>query len=116
MDNSSTVIAALGCGLVLSGPVVAGESEVNVQRFETTRTPTDHEVIARAYEDKAARLDARVKAHADMLRLYMVGELEDAPGGVSMREHCDRLARKYGEAAAEARLKAARHRAMARAH
>jgi len=115
MDTWSAVIAALGCGLALSGPVVAGESEVNVQRIETTRTPADHEVIARAYEDKAARLDARVKVHADMLRLYMVGELEDSPGAISMREHCDRLAKSYGDAAAAARQMAAGHRAMAQA-
>ena len=116
MDTLSAVIAALGCGLALSGPVVAGACEVNGHQIETTRTPADHEVIAEAYEDKAARLDARVKVHTDMVRLYMLGELEDTPGAISMREHCDRLAKSYGDAAAAARQMAAGHRAMAHAH
>ena len=116
MDTSSAVIAALGCGLALSGPVIAGASEVIGQQIEATRTAAEHEVIAKAYEDKAARFDARVKVHADMVRLYMLGELEDTPGAISMREHCDRLAKSYGDAAAAARQMAAGHRAMAHAH
>lgn len=116
METFSAVIAALGCGLALSGPVAAQASEVNGQQIETTRTPADHEVIAEAYEDKAARLDARVKVHTDMVRLYMLGELEDSPGAISMREHCDRLAKSYGDAAGAARQMAAAHRAMAHAH
>ena len=116
MDTSSAVIAALGCGLALSGPVIAGASEVIGQQIEATRTAAEHEVIAKAYEDKAARLDARVKVHADMVRLYMLGELEDTAGAISMREHCDRLAKSYGDAAAAARQMAAGHRAMAHAH
>jgi hypothetical protein len=116
VETLSAVIAALGCGLALSGPVVAGAREVTGQQVETTRTPADHEVIAKAYQDKAARLDARVKVHADMVRLYMLGELEDSPGAISMREHCDRLAKSYGDAAVAARQMAAAHRAMAHAH
>jgi hypothetical protein len=116
VDTSSAVIAALGCGLALSGPVVAGTSEVNVQQIETTRAPADHEVIAKAYGDEAARLDARVKVHADMVRLHMLGESEDTPSAVSMREHCDGLAKSYRDAAAAARQMAAGHRAMAHAH
>jgi hypothetical protein len=116
VDTSSAVIAALGCGLAFSGQVAAQASEVNGQQVETTRTPADHEVIAKEYEDKAARLDARVKVHADMVRLYMLGEPEDTPGAISMREHCDRLAKSYGDAAATARQMAAAHRAMANAH
>ena len=116
MNVSSAGIFAMGCGLALSGPVVAQASEFNVQQIEVARTPADHEAIASAYEEEAARLDTRAKGHAGMLRLYMLGELEDAPGAISMREHCDRLAKKYSEAAAEARQMAAGHRAVAHAH
>ncbi len=116
MDTSSAVIAALDCGLALSGPAIAGASEVIGQPIQATRTAVDHEVSARSYEDKAARFDARVKVHADMVRLYMLGELEDTPGAISMREHCDRLTKAYGDAAAAARQRAAGHRAMAQAH
>jgi hypothetical protein len=116
MDASYAIIAALSCGFTFSSQLVARASEVSVQQIEAARTAADHEAIASAYEKEAAQLDARAKDHTDMLRFYMIGELEDIPSVISMREHCDRRSKQHSEAAAEARKMAAMHRAMAQTH
>jgi hypothetical protein len=110
-------IFCAGCAAVmLSGSAwAAGDATVTPAKIEAAKTASDHEAIAAAYDQEAARLESMAKEHEAMARSYgaaMAGTKAGNPA--SMAAHCSKLVNAYGAAAKENRDLAAAHRQMAR--
>ena len=84
----------------------------------SANTRGDHERIAKHYEGKAALLEAESKEHMEEAAEYRrnpTGEETKRPMSGRTAGHCELFARKFADAAKEARQLAADHMKMAEA-
>jgi len=113
------LVVMLGAGiaaLALSGGAWAASHEVvTAAQIEAAKTPADHESIAAAYEQEAARLESKAAEHGAMADAYTNAGSKKGMNTAAMHAHCAKLAKQYGEAAKENRALAAEHRKMAQA-
>lgn len=109
-------LAAVSAGTVAlmlsSGAYAATTSPVTAAQIEAAKTPADHEAIAAAFDQEAARLEARAKEHEKMAHSYRTTGSKVGQKSASMHAHCAKLAKQYSEAAQENRELAKEHRAM----
>ena len=113
MSPLKTAVAAAAVAAVLSFGAYAGESGVTPDQIAAAETPAQHEAIASAFEQEAARLEAKAKEHERMAQAYRSAASKKGMNEASMRAHCAKLARQYADAAAENRALAKEHRSMA---
>lgn len=77
----------------------------------------DHERIAKHYEAKAAQLEAEAKEHQELAAEYTrnpTGHETKHPMSGQTAAHCELFAKRFADAAKEARQLAADHSAMAK--
>lgn len=113
MKRFMAMISAGAVAVLLSGGVMAAEPVVTPAQIAAATTPADHEAIAAAFDKEAASLEAKAREHEQMAKTYSSTGTKKGMDSASMHAHCAKLARKYGEAAAESRELAKLHRAMA---
>jgi len=115
MNRLALVLGAGLVGLVLAGGAWAsGEPVVTAAQIQAAKTPADHEAIANAFEEEAARLEAKAREHEQMAHAYLSPASKKGPETAAMHAHCAKLARQYADAAKENRMLADAHRAMAK--
>ena len=110
---SSLGAATLVLALSLSPESFAADPGVSSQQIAAAKTPAEHEAIAAAYEQEAARLEAKAQEHDAMARSYRSAwSGSKGTNAAAMSAHCLKLATRYREAAEENRAMAAEHRKM----
>ncbi len=114
MKRFITLLSAGAVALMLSNSVMAGtESSVTAAQIQAAKTPADHEAIAVAYDNEAARFDAMAAKHASMSKAYKAAATtQQGLHGAAMGSHCEKLVKTYKNAAEENRQMAAEHRKM----
>jgi hypothetical protein len=89
----AALLLAAGCA---EHPVVDNPSAAAI---ESAKTPADHEALAKAYEDEAARLSKEADTHEEIARIYK----NTIGAKAAMGGHCAALAKEYRAAAKENR-------------
>ena len=117
------VFAALITGTVLASsalaapPVTALTDKEAKQLTATAKTPEDHLRLAKHFQIKAAKLEAKAKEHAEMARKYRANPSASEikrPSASDTVAHCERLSHDLAQAAEDAKALAADHEAMAK--
>ena len=80
---------------------------------QSANSPSDHEALARHYEDAAKDMQAKAEEHTKSLAEYKARRSVYGKQGESLISHCQNLVRIYEQAAAENRSMAESHRQMA---
>jgi hypothetical protein len=114
MTPLKSALAAAALATMLSVVAYAGDPVVTAEQITAARTPAEHEAIAAAYDQEAARLEAKAKEHEKMAQAYSSAASKKGMGSASMHAHCAKLAKQYADAANENRELAKEHRAMAK--
>lgn len=83
------------------------------QAVQNAKTRSDHEALARHYEDVARDMQAKADDHKKMLAQYERNRSLYGKQGQSLIGHCQDLAHIYEQAAAENRSMAESHHQMA---
>jgi hypothetical protein len=77
------------------------------------KTRSDHEALAKHYEDAAKEMQEKADDHKKMLGQYEAKKALYGKQAQSLISHCQGLVRNYEQAAAENRNMADSHRQMA---
>lgn len=84
------------------------------QAIQDAKSPSDHEALAKHYEDAAKEMQAKAEEHRRLLAKYEARKnVFYGKQGGSLVSHCQGLVRSYEQAAAENRSMAEGHRQMA---
>ena len=84
------------------------------QAIQSAKSPSDHEALAKHYEDAAKDMQAKAEEHRTSLAQYEARRnVFYGKQGGSLISHCQGLVRTYEQAAAENRSMAEAHRQMA---
>jgi hypothetical protein len=96
--KKKTVTVALLCAFIMTPiGVIAQQHDPEHLIIEMANTPAEHRAVARHYKLKADEAREEARRHEAMGRLYATGR-SARPGG---REHCENIAAKLEEVAAE---------------
>ena len=111
------LVSALVLGVVLAGCASGPKNPPPelVQRIESSRSLTDHEVLVATYEGEAATARAKAAGHRRMARSYKGVATNGKGVGANMPVHCNSLVNLYENMATEYDGLAADHRTMAAA-
>jgi hypothetical protein len=113
MNRFVTMLSAGAVAIMLSTSAYAADAVVSPEQIAAAKTPADHEAIAAAFDQEAARLEAKAKEHDAMSKSYRSAATgKKGMNAAAMSAHCLKLATKYREAAEENRAMAAEHRKM----
>jgi len=88
----AALLLTAGCA---EHPVVDNPSAATI---DSAKTAADHEAVAKAYEDEAARLSKEADTHQELARNY---KNTTNVAKASMGGHCAALAKEYRAAAQE---------------
>ena len=84
------------------------------QAVQSAESPSDHQALARHYEDAAKEMQAKAEEHTKSLAQYQARRnVFYGKQGGSLISHCEGLVRIYEQAAAENRSMAESHRQLA---
>ena len=83
------------------------------QAVQSAQTRSDHENLAKHYEDSAKEMRAKAEEHKKMLAQYEARKTLYGKQAQSLISHCQGLVRIYEQAAAENMNMAESHRQMA---
>jgi hypothetical protein len=84
------LLLTMGCA---EHPVVNDPSAATI---DTAKTPAEHEAVAKAYENEAARLSKEADTHQELANLY-----KDTSRNAGMGRHCAALEKEDRAAAKE---------------
>lgn len=116
MNTTKTFLTAGLTALVLtaaSAAYSAPESNpVTAAQIESAKTPAEHEVIAKIFEDEAASLTKKSEMHGEMAKNYSSGG--GKPWMAAQAKHCAALQKDYKAAAKQNLDLAAIHHQMAK--
>ena len=83
------------------------------QAVQNAKTRSDHEALAKHYEDAAKEMQEKVDDHKKMLGQYEANKALYGKQAQGLISHCQGLVRVYEQAAAENKSMAESHRQMA---
>jgi len=108
---AAVAFLATGLAVSVSMPAVAADVAVALPA-----TPAEHEAEAARYEKESLDLEAKATEHTERAARYkarMIGmSRKQSSSYHGIYKHCERLAKAYRNAAAEAQEMAAMHRKM----
>ena len=103
--------AVMATGL-MAGAANVRAADLDPATIAAAKTPAQHEAIAKAFEDEAAKLEREADKHKDVSQTYA------QPGGKPWMKgqvkHCDAVVKDLKAAASEDRALAAEHHKMAK--
>jgi len=117
MNSNPQFLRTVLVSVLMSAPVY-GLLLTSALAHEEMRMPAsaaEHVAEAKRYEEEALSLEKKAAEHAQMARQYSAragGGDKRSTALRSLAQHCERLAKFYGDAAKEARLTAEAHRRM----
>ena len=109
-DNISPLIASLG---LFGACAINPHSMDMTQAVQSARTPSDHENLAKHYEDSAKEMQAKADEHKKQLAQYEANKGLYGKQLSTLISHCQGLIRIYDQAAKENLGMAEAHRQMA---
>jgi hypothetical protein len=83
------------------------------QAVQSAKTPSDHEGLAKHYEDAAKEMRAKAEEHKKLLGQYEAKKNLYGKQAQTLISHCQGLVRIYEQAAADNMSMAQSHREMA---
>jgi len=83
------------------------------QAIQNAKIPSDHEALAKHYEDTAKEMQSKVQEHKKMLEQYEAQRQFYGKRGMDMESMCKALIQYYGQAAEMNMEMAKSHRKMA---
>ena len=83
------------------------------QAVQSAKTPSDHQVLAKHYEDAAKEMQAMAEEHKQLLAKYEANKTLYGKQYQSLVSHCQGLVRIYEQAAPDNMSMAESHRQMA---
>jgi hypothetical protein len=97
--NGKTITAAL-LSAFLAAPLTGFAQDHDIEQLvvEMASTPAEHQAVAHHYTVKAAEAREEARRHEGMARVY-AGSRNAQPQRA--RQHCENLAKKFEEVAAE---------------
>ncbi len=111
----AVVLALMVLGNPLSpfaeGSDASGHESIEALLVEFASTPTEHQALAGYYRGKAAEARAAAADHRSMAKHYAAGKLLQRD---AMKSHCEALAKKSEDSAADFDGLAAAHEAEAK--
>lgn len=118
--NLCRLVMLAFAGLLITGTASAQVIEKSELKklIASATSPADHERIAKHYEAKAVDLENEAREHQELAAEYRrnpTGHETKHPMSGQTAGHCELFARKFAEAAKDARQLAADHRSMAKA-
>jgi hypothetical protein len=108
-----TSLALVAIFALLGACTINPHSMDMTQAVESAKTRSDHESLAKHYEDAAKEMQATAAEHKKMLAQYEARKSLYGKQAQSLISHCQGLIRIYEQAAAENRSMAEAHRQMA---
>ena len=108
--TSLALVAILG---LLGSCTINPHSMDMTQAVQSARTRSDHESLARHYEDTAKEMQAKAAEHKKLLAQYEANKGLYGKQSSSLISHCQGLVRIYEQAAAENLSMVESHRQMA---
>jgi hypothetical protein len=108
--TSLALVAILG---LLGSCTINPHSMDMTQAVESAKTRSDHESLAKHYEDAAKEMQAKAADHKKMVAQYEARKSLYGKQAQSLISHCQGLVRIYEQAAAENKNMAESHRQMA---
>ena len=113
MNKRISVVAFALWGLLASCTVNPHPMDMT-EAIQNARTRSDHEALARHYEDAAKEMQLKADEHRKLLAQYEAkNALYDGRHNQNLVSHCQRLVNIYEQAAAGNRSMAQSHREMA---
>ena len=106
-------IAAAAFMGVLSSCTINPHQMDMTQAVQSARTRTDHESLAKHYDDAAKEMQVKAAEHKKLLAQYQFNKAIYGKQAQSLISHCQGLVRVYEQAAAENDNTAKSHRLMA---
>jgi hypothetical protein len=83
------------------------------QAVQTAKTRSDHEALARHYDEAAKDMEAKAAEHKQMVAQYEANKTIYGKQAQTLISHCQGLVRIYEQAAADNRSMAESHRQLA---
>jgi hypothetical protein len=108
--TSLVLVAALG---PLASCTINPHSMDMTRAVQSATTRSDHDALAKHYEDAAKEMRAKTEEHKKMLAQYEARKSLYGKQAQSLISHCQGLARIYEQAAAENMNMAESHRLLA---
>ncbi len=99
-------------GLLLSCAINPHPMDMT-QAVQNAKTRSDHEALAKHYEDAAKEMQAKAEEHKQLIAQYQANRSLYGKQYQSLVSHCQGLMRIYEQAAAENMSMAESHRQMA---
>ena len=112
MKTLSTLALAALLGLLGSCTINPHPMDMT-QAVQSARSGSDHQSLARHYEDAAKDMQAKAAEHKKLLAQYETNKSLYGKQASSLISHCQGLVRIYEQAAAENSSMADAHRQMA---
>ena len=84
------------------------------QAIQNAKTPSDHDALAKHYEDAAKEMQVKAEEHKKLLAEYATNSYRYGKQLPDLKAHCQGLVRIYEQAAAENMSMAESHRQMAK--
>lgn len=107
---SVAVFAVLG---LLASCTINPHTMDMTEAIQNAKTRSDHEVLARHYEDAAKEMQEKADDHKKMLGKYEANKVLYGKQYQSLMSHCQGLVRVYEQAAADNRSMAESHHQLA---
>jgi hypothetical protein len=108
-----TSLALIAIFALLSSCTINPHSMDMTQAVQSAKTRSDHESLAKHYEDTAKEMQAKAAEHKKMLAQYEARKSLYGKQAQSLISHCQGLVRVYEQAAAENMNMAESHRQLA---
>lgn len=108
--TSLALVAILG---LLASCTINPHAMDMTQAVQSARTGSDHEALAKHYDEAANEMLAKAAEHKQMLAQYEANKSLYGKQAQSLTSHCQGLVRIYEQAAAENTSMAQSHRQMA---
>lgn len=105
-----TLVAIFG---LLTSCTINPHSMDMTQAIQAAKTASDHEALAKHYDDEAREMQAKAAEHKKMIAQYEANKTIYGKQAQSLISHCQGLVRVYEQAAADNTSMAESHRQLA---
>jgi len=114
MKNKILILIAVGLLSLLASCAQMNPHPMDMTKaIQDAKTPTDHNVLAKHYEDTAKEMLSKVQEHKKMLEEYESNSSHYGKQALDLQAHCRNLINAYEQAAKANMGMADSHRKMA---
>jgi Skp family chaperone for outer membrane proteins len=114
MKNKIVIIIAVGLLSLLTSCAQMNSHPMDMtQAIQNAKTPSDHEALAKHYEDTAKEMQSKLQEHKKMLETYEANTSHYGRQALDLQAHCRNLINSYEQAVKANIAMANSHRSMA---